>query len=109
MPKWQKVKKLRKFRALLCIGGPLLNCRRLSKLENDQLTDEQKRIMDDFDRTIQRKNWLYERKVAGVGTSVHLETRLVCDSPPGKVGPSRTATEKMQKLQGDSLLCEDER
>ena len=85
-----------------------MNCRRLSKLENDQLTDEQKRIMDDFDRTAQRKNWLYERKGGGVGTSVNLENRLVCDCFPGKVGPAKTAAEKMNKLRGDSLLIEED-
>lgn len=85
-----------------------MNYRRLSELENEKLTDEQKRIMDDFDRTVQRKNWLYEQRVAGVGTSVHLEAAMECDTFPSKVCPGDNPSSKGQKLRGDSLLCEED-
>ena len=85
-----------------------MNCRRLSELENDQLTDEQKRIMDNFDRAAQRRDRLYEARVSAVGTTVDLERALDCDSPPGKLSASTSPSKYKQKLRGDSLLIEED-
>lgn len=73
------------------------------------LTDEQKRIMDNYDRAAQRRDRLYEKRVAGIGTSIGLERGLDCDAFPGKVSTSVGPSDYKRKLQGDSLLCEEDR